>query len=147
MKSPPVTTPIKLNLAPMVDVTMCLLVFFLVTTKMVERENSAIDLPVARSATDMEKQDLGNRFVVNVRDARLTGGDGAIYLVQEDEISLPEVLVRLQAARRDDTEVNCVIRADRNLPYKYVQRVMIGCARANIRKVTFSAVPRRGVGD
>lgn len=146
MKSVPTTTPIKLNLAPMVDVSMCLLVFFLVTTKMVERENSEIDLPIARAARDVEKQELGNRFVVNVRDARLAGGAGAVYLIQEEALPLSEVLQRLRTVRRHDPDVNCVIRADRSLPYRYVQRVMMGCAREDVRKVTFSAVSREGIG-
>ena len=146
MKNPPRTTPIALNLAPMVDVTMCLLVFFMVATRMVERENSLIDLPVARAAKDAEKQELGTRFVVNVRDLGVSGGPGAAYVVQEKTVSLSEVLARLRAEHRLDPEVNCVIRADRTLPYKFVEAIMIGCAREQIRKITFSAVQREGMG-
>ena len=145
MNLPPRTTPIRVNLAPMVDVTMCLLVFFLVATRMVERENSRIDLPVAKAAKDAEKQELGNRFVVNILDAGLRGSEGAVYVVLEEEVSLQDVYQRLVAERQVDPDVNCVIRADRSLPYKYVQAVMIGCARASVRKVTFSAIPREGV--
>lgn len=145
MKLPPTTTPIRVNLAPMVDVTMCLLVFFMVTTKMVELENNRdIDLPIAKSAKDVDKQDLGKRLVVNVRDARLDGGEGARYIVQETEIPLTKILQRLEREQQLDPGVNCVIRADNGLPYRYVQAVMVGCAKAGILKVTFSAVPRDG---
>lgn len=130
----------------MVDVTMCLLVFFMVATRMVEQENSKIDLPIAPTAKDAEKQELGNRFVVNVRAADVAGANIVSYLVQETEIPLSEVFTRLRAERQRDADVNCVIRADRGLPYKYVQAVMACCARANVRKVTFSAIPRAG-GD
>lgn len=143
---PPTTTPVRLNLAPMVDVTMCLLVFFMVATRMVEQENSRIDLPIALTAKDAEKQELGNRFVVNVRAAGATGTKNVSYLVQETEIPLSEVFDRLRAERQQDADVNCVIRADRNLPYKYVQAVLVCCAQANVRKVTFSAIPREGGG-
>ncbi|MFQ5429591.1 MAG: ExbD/TolR family protein [Phycisphaerae bacterium] len=146
MKEPPRTTSVRLNLAPMVDVTMCLLIFFMVTTKMVERENSAIDLPVARSAKNAEKQELGKRFVVNIRDADPVHNTGAAYVVQEKPLPLSEVFARLKAARRLDVDLNCVIRAQKNLPYKYVQAVMVACARADVRKVTFSAVQREGSG-
>ena len=67
MKRPPQTTGMDLNLAPMVDVIMCLLIFFMLATNLVQNENSPIDLPVAAAAKDAEKQDLGNRVVVNVR--------------------------------------------------------------------------------
>lgn len=135
-----------MNLAPMVDVTMCLLIFFMVATRMVEQENSQIDLPIAPTAEDAEKQELGNRFVVNVRSDGTPGVDHVAYLVQETEIPLSEVFTRLRAERQRDADVNCVIRADRGLPYKYVQAVMACCARADVRKVTFSAIPREG-GD
>jgi len=145
-KLPPTATPVRLNLAPVVDVTMCLLVFFMVATRMVEQENSRIDLPIAPTAKDAEKQELGNRFVVNVRAGESTDTRNVSYLVQETEIPLSEVLKRLRAEHQRDADVNCVIRADRNLPYKYVQAVMVCCAQANVRKVTFSAIPREGGG-
>jgi len=144
MTKPPPATRLALNLAPMVDVMMCLLIFFMLATKMVERENSSIDLPVARAAKDAQKQALGNRLVINIRDAALQGGEGAVYLVREEPLSLTEVFERLQVESGLDPDVNCVIRADRHLPYKYIQAVMAGCTKAKIRNVTFSAA--RGEG-
>jgi hypothetical protein len=99
MKRPPKETTISLNLAPMVDVMMCLLIFFMLATKMVEQENSKIDLPLARAAKEVEKKELGNRFVINVRDAALRGGEGVDYLVREDVRTLAEVR-RLPGSRR-----------------------------------------------
>lgn len=147
MRAPPPPTPVKINLASMVDVTMCLMVFFMLTTEMVKNENSAIDLPLAVSAKTVERKDLGDRLVINIRDARMIGGEGAIYLVQEKETTLSGLLDRLQRERARRGEVNCVIRAERSLPYKYVQAVMLGCAKSGIQKVTFSAVPREEVSQ
>jgi len=77
----------------MVDVTMCLLVFFILATRLVERETSAkIDLPVARSALEVDKQDLGSRFVINIQDGEMSGVDGPIYIVDEKQLSLDEVM-------------------------------------------------------
>ncbi len=139
MKRPPAATRLSLNLAPMVDVMMCLLVFFLLATKMVERENSQIDLPVASAAKEADKQDLGNRLVINIRDAALHGGEGAVYLIREEIVPLAGVMDRLEAEAVADPNVNCVIRSDRDLPYRHVLAVMAACARAKIRNVTLSA--------
>ncbi len=146
MKAPPRPTSVKLNLAPLVDVTMCLLVFFMLAARMVERENSRIDLPLARSARNAEKQDLGHRFVVNVRDAALTGGSGAIYLMDQTPVPLSEITRRLAEQRKAHADVNCIIRAERDLPYRYVQALMVACGQAGVQKVTFSAVPRESGG-
>lgn len=147
MHTPPPPTQVTINLAPMVDVTMCLMIFFMLTTQMVKEENSTIDLPLAATAKDASKKELGDRFVINIRDAAVTGGSGAIYLVQEKETTLAGLLDRLQAERAARADLNCVIRADRELPYRYVQAVMMGCAKAGIQKVTFSAVPRARAGQ
>ena len=139
----PDETPIRVNLAPVVDVTMSLLIFFLLSTRMVERESSTrIDLPVARSAQDKDRQDLGNRFVVNVRDAREDGGEGVEFIVEEKTMTLNDVLNRLTEEKRIQPDVNCIIRADRTLPFEHVQQVMVGCGQIGVTKVTFSAVPR-----
>lgn len=144
MKRPPTTTRLSLNLAPMVDVMMCLLIFFMLATKLVERENSHIDLPVARAAQDAEKQDLGNRFVINIRGPLSEEGEGPVYLIREEPVSLAEIDDLLLAERARDPNVNCVIRADRELPYRDVQAVMAACARAKINNLTFGAI--RGEG-
>lgn len=139
----PEKTPIALNLAPMVDVTMCLLIFFILATRLVERETSAkIDLPVARSALEVDKQDLGNRFVINIQDGRDMGIEGPVFIVDEKQLALEAVLAKLGNEKTLGADVNCVIRGDKHLPYKYVQDVMAGCARLGVTKVTFSAIPR-----
>lgn len=143
MKLAPKTTRLDLNLAPMVDVMMCLLIFFMLATRMVEQENSQIDLPVAAASKEVEKQALGNRFVVNIRPA----DHGAQYIVRESIVAFTEVrdLLAIEAAR--DPGVNCVIRADHELPYRYVQAVMAACANARIQNVTFGALRSNGGGD
>jgi len=147
MKRPPKTTAIDLNLAPMVDVMMCLLIFFMLATKMVEQENSKIDLPFARAAKEIDKQDLGNRLVVNVRDAALHGGEGAEYIVRENVISLADMRSLLALEQECDPEVNCVIRADRSVPYRHVEAVMVLCGQVRLRNITFGALQGEGGTD
>lgn len=142
MSSMPPATRLSLNLAPMVDVMMCLLVFFMLATKLVERENSRIDLPQAAAAKDAEKQALGNRFVVNIQAARIPGE--VVYLVRETPVTLEEIARRLLDEGRNDPDVNCVIRADRHLPYRHVEAVMAACARAKVRNLTFGAIRTNG---
>ncbi len=138
----PPTTRLSLNLAPMVDVMMCLLVFFMLATKMVERENSRIDLPQAAAAKDAEKQALGNRFVVNIQPGERPGE--AVYLVREMPVTLEEIAARLLLEGQKDPDVNCVIRADRHLPYRHVEAVMAACAKAKVRNLTFGAIRHNG---
>lgn len=146
MKRPPSPTRLMLNLAPMVDVMMCLLIFFMLATKLVERENSRIDLPMAQAAMDAEKQALGNRFVVNIRAGSSAEPERVIYLVREEALPLERVADRLRQEQEHDPGVNCVIRADRQLPYRHVQALMAACLEAKITNITLGAVRVEGRG-
>lgn len=143
MRKPPTATSLALNLAPMVDVMMCLMIFFMLATKMVEQEKSRIALPVAPSAREADKQSGDTRFVVNIRPQGETMKP--LYLVREEELPLTQVLERLSAAASVDRELQCVIRADRDIAYEHVEAVMLGCARAGIHRITFGAL-RRDIG-
>lgn len=145
MTRPPRITPIAINLAPMVDVMMCMLIFFMLATKMVERENSTIDLPLALAAKEIDKSDLGNRFVVNVRQA----AGGVVYVVTEELLSLDQVRSRLAATVKTAKEenlgdVNFIIRGERNVAYHDIEALLKLCRDENVRNVTFSALQGEG---
>ena len=142
MLRPPRITPIAINLAPMVDVMMCMLIFFMLATKMVERENSTIDLPLALAAKAVDRADLGSRIVVNVRKTETA----AEYVIDEQTVDLETLYLRLDRARQaaGSEEINCIIRAEKTVPYRYVERVLSGCSKAKIRSVTFSALQGEG---
>ncbi|QDV90542.1 biopolymer transport protein ExbD [Phycisphaerae bacterium RAS2] len=132
----PEPTALTLNLAPMVDVMMCLLIFFMLATKMVERENVRIDLPAAATAQDAASTEFGNRVVIGIVANEL--GEPA-YQYRGEPATLDEVSRRLKSAGSIDPELNCVIRADRSLEYRHIEAVMRACADADIRRITFAA--------
>lgn len=125
---------------------MCLLIFFMLATRMVEQETSHIDLPMARRADDIGGQPRENRFVVNIRNSATDPGN-AVYLIREDVLSIEDVLARLEIERIVNADVTCVIRADRSVAYRYVEAVLGGCARLQVQTVWFSAANDDGGGD
>jgi biopolymer transport protein ExbD len=140
MRRPLHATVVDLNLAPMVDVMMCLLIFFMLATKMVERAHSAIDLPSARAINYADAGGRGERMVINIRPAPARGED-AEYVILEKVMTLKDVLDLVQRRRRALADLHCVIRADRGLVYGVVEPVLAGCADVGVRRVSFSAVP------
>lgn len=144
MKTAPKAASFDLNLAPMVDVMMCLLIFFMLATRMVEQENSRIDLPVARAAQDVETADRASRLVINITKTDDPGEPA--YLIREEKRSLEEVLDFLAAESSRQRDLNCVIRADRDLAYGHVEAVLEGCAKAGVSNITFSALRSEGAG-
>jgi len=143
MTRPPRITPISINLAPMVDVMMCMLIFFMLATKMVERENSTIDLPLALAAKEVDKSELGNRFVVNVRKTEA----GVEYVISQDVVSAENLRILLHTAvmdAKDKADINFIIRAERNVAYRHIENLLKLCRDEKVRNVTFSALQGEG---
>lgn len=151
MFKPPQPTGMSLNLAPMVDVMMCLIIFFLLASKLVQFEQHPVDLPWAVAAKEVTSQDLGQRVTINVRPA-LDGSDQtAEYVVADwdgkrfiERLLQPEeinAILRVRAARAAAAgqELRCVIRADQNVQYQHVETVLRACGLAKISNIVFSA--------
>lgn len=148
---PPKPVGMHLNLAPMVDVMMCLIIFFLLASKLVNAAHKPLELPYAVAAKEVERSELGARVVINVRpkgggavgeaDFVVNGWDGREIterLLQPTEIEGYLAAAAKQAAGTKET-LSCVIRADREVTYKNVETVLVACGKAKITNIVFSA--------
>ena len=141
---PPKPVQMTLNLAPMVDVMMCLIIFFLLASKLVDVQQRPLNLPYAQSAEELSRSDLGSCVVINVRPGEddlsaeyvVEGWDGR--KVTERMLAASEITdyLKIRAARNPD--LRCVIRADRDVAYGHVEAVLRGCGLAKIGKIVFS---------
>ncbi len=100
-----------LNVTPLVDVVLVLLIIFLVVTPMLGA-GVDVQLPAAKTAT--EDEDLGQNLVVSVKD------DGTAY-VDRDPVTLDTLLARVRDVREDRP---IMIKADEKAKYKDVRQVM-----------------------
>ena len=145
LKRPPTPVSMTLNLAPMVDVMMCLIVFFLLASKLAD--HAPVDLPWAAAAKSVKPGEITNPVTITVRPAG-EGGDAAEYLVKSwDGQKVTEQALRPQdidpllqshAARaaREGQQLRCVIRADRAVRYRHVEVVLRACGLAKIGRAS-----------
>ncbi len=155
MIRPPRPTRMTLNLAPMVDVLMCLIIFFLLASKMAAAEHYPVDLPWAVAAKTVEAADLGARVTITVRRAG-DGDDEAEYVIADwdgervvERVLQPgevDALLQARAARavREHHKLRCVIRADARVMYKHVEAVLRACGLAKVSDVVFTANAGQG---
>lgn len=141
MIRPPPATKLTLNLAPMVDVMMCLLIFFMLATKMVEQEHTQVNLPVAPQATELKPDEAAGRLVVNIR--RSPEGR-PIYMLREEVLPLDVLVGRMTEAAQFDPRVSYIIRADRSIPYRDVAVLLSGCTGAGIHDIKLGAYREEG---
>ncbi len=118
-----------INVTPLVDVVLVLLIIFMVTAPMMQR-GVDVDLPRAESAVGQEEQ----RLIVTI-DSSLR-----VYL-NERSMPLGELqqhLVTVAAAYRDPF---VYLRADQAVPYGRVMAVMDRIKKAGIEKVGLVTEP------
>ncbi len=122
------------NMTPMIDVVFLLIIFFLVSSHLAQRENRIeVSLPDAAS---------GQRDVPtpNPRLTLTVQADGKIWLSGKPT-DLKQLDSYLEARREqlgDDLEVR--IRCDRTVPYRTVEPLLASAARAQIWNVIFAVV-------
>lgn len=147
----PKPASMTLNLAPMVDVMMCLIIFFLLASKLVDAEHYPVDLPWAVAAKEVERQELGVRFTINVRRPANDSDDIAEFVVVDwdgeniIEAVLPPEQIEQRLRKRaawaasQNQDFRCVIRADQDVQYQHVETVMRACGLAKVSNIVFSA--------
>jgi biopolymer transport protein TolR len=112
-----------INVVPLVDVVLVLLVIFMVTAPMLYR---GLDINLPQTATNTIKPE--QRVVVTVER------DRQIYM-DKDLVPLIQLQPRLAALHRANTEVSVFLRADRDVPYGTVVQVMDSIKKAGIDKL------------
>jgi biopolymer transport protein ExbD len=150
MQRAPKPVSMTLNLAPMVDVMMCLIIFFLLASRMVAAEQFPVQLPWAAAAEEVGQDELGQRVTITVRQAP-ADPDRAEYIVVDwdgrrivERVLPPDaidqlLLARKRAADAEEQTLRCVIRADQMVMYQHVEVVLRGCGLAQIDDVIFTA--------
>src|SRR5262245_3465169 len=101
-----------INVTPLVDIVLVLLIIFMVTANFIVRETVEVDLPRAAHGGETV-QGLVN--VVMDKDSKIYF-DGA-------EVSEPELVRRCGEAKAKDAETRAVISADQSLNYGKVMRL------------------------
>lgn len=122
----------EINVIPLVDVVLVLLVIFMVTAPMLYR---GIDINLPKSATNTIKPET--RAVLSIeRDRRL--------FLDKDQVSPMQLERKLRALKDQSSEVSVYLRADQDVPYGIVVEVMDSVKKAGIEKLGMVTDPTAG---
>ncbi len=115
-----------INVTPMVDVMLVLLIIFMVTAPMLTA-GIPVDLPQAKGEQLQANKDP---LTVSI-DAK-----GDIYIA-EAKLPLDELAAKLKAIAKNGAEQQIIIKGDKGLAYGIVLKVMGRIRDAGFRKVSF----------
>jgi len=114
----------EINVTPMVDVMLVLLIIFMVTTPLIQ-QGVKVNLPETKAAP-VEASD--KKLVVSIDlNKRVFIGDA--------EVALADFETRLKANAKAQQDKEMYLHADRDLPYGIVVDVMAAAQRAGVTNV------------
>ncbi len=127
------STPMaEINMVPLIDVMLVLLVIFIITAPLLTHAVK-IDLPRASSHPNMTKPQ-------NIQLGVLA--DGEIFWNGE-AVDLATLDTRMKTAAAIDPQPELHIRANRSTEYQRVAEVMSAAARAGLSKIGFVTEPAK----
>ena len=128
--SPPRQFLSEINVIPLVDVVLVLLVIFMVTAPMLHR---GLDINLPTSAANNIKAE--ERLIVTIqKDHSLSLGN--------DPISLVDLRSRLQEAKASNPFISVYLRADETVSYGTVVQIMDEVKGAKIERLGMVTGPR-----
>lgn len=122
---------LEISMTPMVDVVLCLLIFFMVTTTFSRITELQIQLPEAKGQQLVEK----NAIEINV-DAEGNYSVNQHRVVNRSMEMLKKAI--LDAARDRDKSTTLVIGADANASHQSVISVLDAAKQVNFIHITFA---------
>jgi biopolymer transport protein ExbD len=117
-------------IAPMVDILLVVLVFFIVTWNFALSENE-LDVRVPSAAKANETQPYVGQVVINIK------ADGTI-IVNRQAKTLPELLQLLKKLSQLYPDQAAIVRGDQGVEYKHIVEVLDICRQADIWNVAFA---------
>lgn len=119
-----------IQLAPLVDVLLLLLIFFLLTWNAARNENE-LDVKIPKASAAREKSAPIGDVIVNVK------ADGNV-VVNRRTLSGPDLTTMLQSLVKLNPDQAVVIRGDEAGAYKNIVGVLNICSEAGVTNVAFA---------
>jgi biopolymer transport protein ExbD len=119
-----------INVTPLVDVTLVLLIIFMVTAKIIVSQGLPMDLPKAASGEEVQL----------VFSVELTA-DGKTVVDSKQVKSDEDVAVLAKEAKAKNRDLRAVIRADRKVEHGRVIHVLDLLKRSGVAKIAFAVSP------
>ena len=100
-----------INVTPLVDVVLVLLIIFMVVTPML---SAGVDVKLPKVKTAEEEKDMGQHLVISVK------GDGKVF-IDRDPITLEALPAEIEK-RRGNRQI--LLKGDKTATYRQVREVM-----------------------
>ena len=116
-----------INVTPLVDITLVLLIIFMVTATFISEQGLSVNLP--KVATKENAPSPAITVSLNK--------EGIIKLMKK-EVSLEELTLQMKVETRNDQSVKILVKADREVPYENLAQVLDAVKQGGVLKVALA---------
>lgn len=124
----------EINVTPLVDVMLVLLIIFMVTAPMMQ-EGISVELPQAKAAP-MEKEQDRPPVIITV------GEKGEIF-VNEVAVAEDTLAEKILEASKDSVSKDVYLKADKSVPYGIVVKIMAVLRNAGFTNLGMITSPKQ----
>ena len=126
--------PIGFQLAPLLDVVFLLLIFFVVTQKIILNEQDLkVKVPTAPKTSEETSRAI-DEIIINAREE-----NGELIITVDREVFTREALLAmLQRMVKVNENVPVRLRGDADMPWQKMADVITTCTQAGVWNVSFS---------
>jgi biopolymer transport protein ExbD len=122
----------EINMVPLIDVVLVLLVIFIVTAPLLTHAVK-LDLPKASSNADIQKPEK-IEFAINNQGQLFWNGE---------RISREDAAAKFAEEGKKRPQPEVYLRADQGVVYRYVAETLADAAKAGLSKVAFVSEPAK----
>ena len=119
-----------INVTPLVDIVLVLLIIFMVTAKLIVSKSVPLDLPKAATGSDVQ-------VVFSV----VLAADGTTQVDSKTVPNEEAILGLAKTAHDKNAELRAVIKADTTVPHGRVIHVLDLLKQAQVSKIAFGVQP------
>jgi biopolymer transport protein ExbD len=120
----------EINMVPLIDVVLVLLVIFIVTAPLDQRRQAR---PAQATTADIQKPEKVE-FAIDPAGSLFWNGE---------RISREEAAEKFAEAGRERPQPEIYLRADQNVAYRYVAEKLADASKAGLSKIAFVSEPAR----
>lgn len=128
------------NATPLIDVVLCMVIFFLMVGQLAEGQRIPLELPEARlGETESPRESFIINLVPSSGGGEIAPGDEPGVVVNGESVTFAQIATMLREKSSRVQDVVVEIRAPGAAPYRWVERAMDACAEAGVRDVRLAA--------
>lgn len=144
----------SVNVTPLIDVVMVLIIFFMLVAKIGVSRGADEDIALPSAIFGKNIESLSNTLTLNLHEnkhaseptvyAMIEGQKRQIYVTAKTAAGNTDYqLARVLKAFHDQFQdkATIIIRGDQDMPYRQLELVLLACSQAGIPNVTYETKP------